>query len=239
MKITASMLFAGDKHVSGDQHCYYCGASCDETNRTKDYVKDTFTNRDIVLYPNSECVCVGCVMSLGDGTGDMPLVDGTVKAFTTPRGMAPRMYSWLLGSNVRLAFTKAHIATVREILTTPALLPEPPFAVVITDSGQKQLIFRTPISLSKDAYRVRLEEEIIDVIPQALAERLELASKISRAIGKPVLSEDATVATYISAVKGGVIKDLRAWEPIRGEPLSRLAAWLAPPKDKPKEKEKE
>ena len=231
--ITASVLFAGQEHKSGQYRCYYCGAECDDTHKTKTYVKDTFTNRNIVKYPASEYVCQGCVMSLGDGWADMPLIDGTVKEFTTPRGMAPRMYSWLITQDKRLAFTKAHIAIVREMLTDPAKLPEPPFVWVLSDSGQKQLIFRAPVAWSKEAFSVMLEDQVIDMTPEELHERLHLARSISLRIGKPVLTGSITTASYIAAHKAGVpVMTLKAWEKVQREPLSQLAAWLAPPKEK-------
>jgi len=230
MTITASTLFAGIEHRPGKRRCYYCGGECDETHLTKKYVKDTFTNRDIVKCPASPYVCQGCVMSLGDGWGDMPLIDGTVKTFTTGRSMAPRMYSWLLTADQRLAFTKAHIATVREILTDKDKLPDPPFALILSDSGQKQLVFRAPVAYSKDAFSVMLEDTEISITPETLKARLDLAGKISTALGKPVLREKPRFEAYNRAKKEGVFDDLRQWEEIMYEPMSKLAAWLAPPK---------
>lgn|GEM_PF-5374072 len=170
-------------------------------------------------------------MSLGDGWEDMQTIDGAVKAFTTARGMAPRMYSWLLTKDRRLGFTKAHISTIREILTDADKLPEPPFSIIISDSGQKQLIFRAPVAWEKDAFSILLEDEAIEVDVDRLKERLDLASTISTKIGKPAL-KGVTFNTYIQAKKEGVVKEVEQWEKIMMEPLSRLAAWIAPPKEK-------
>ncbi|MCL2752058.1 MAG: hypothetical protein FWE62_04805 [Firmicutes bacterium] len=240
--LTASMLFANNAHNPGPYSCYYCGADCDGAHPAKTHVKDTFTNRDIVKYPASGYVCAGCVMSTGDGSGDMPMLDGTVKTFTTPRGMAPRMYSWLITSTgyppgtdtpYKLAFTKAHISIIRGILTDPEQLPPPPFAVILSESGQKQLIFRAPVALSTDNFPVMLEDETIDMSPERLSARLELAGRISVKLGKPTLRETPGMTSYITARKAGVSeKDLMMWASVMHEPLSRLAAWLAPPKIK-------
>ena len=231
--ITASALFAGDRYRIGEHNCYYCGALCDVTHKSADYVKPTFTNRDVAQYPRSDYVCQGCVMSLGDGWADMPMIDGSVKAFTTPRGMAPRMYSWLITSDRRLAFTKAHIATVREMLTDKSRLPKPPFAWVLSDSGQKQLIFRARVAWDKDSFPLLLEDQVIDVAPDLLKERLDLANAISSRIGKPVLSNPLTMSVYIAAHKAGVsVMAIKAWEKVQHEPLSQVAAWLACAKEK-------
>jgi len=230
--MTASKLFAGNRHITGDNNCYYCGTDCDSTYGVKQYVKDTFTNRDIVKYPASQYVCQGCAMSLGDGWADMEMIDGSVKEFTTPRSMAPRMYSWLITEGKRLAFTKAHIPIVRGKLTDAEKLPDPPFSWVLSDSGKKHLIFRAPVALSREAFGVMLEEKEILVVPGLLKDRLGLAARISSKIGKPVLRDPVVMSTYIAAKKAGVVGDLEAWAKVRQEPLSQLAAWLAPCKDK-------
>jgi CRISPR type IV-associated protein Csf1 len=196
-------------------------------------LKKDFTNHDIVKCPTSKWVCGGCTMSLGGGTGDMPMLDGTTKAFTTARGMSPRMYSWLLADGVKLAFTKAHIAIIRDILTHPEKLPEPPFAVILADSAQKQLIFRAPVAWSRDSFPILLEDEEITVDPPELARRLELTAPIVAATGKPALL-DITLSTYMAVDKyhgGKHLDTLEEWESISKEPLSRLAAWLAASKE--------
>ena len=228
--ITASTLFA-QADPTGEHNCYYCGAECDETHKTKEYVKPTFTNRDIVKFPASEYVCDGCALSLGDGWEDMQMIDGSTKEFTSPRGMAPRMYSWVLTKDKRLGFTKAHISTIREILTNKNKLPEPPFSIIISDSGQKQLIFRAPVAWEKGAFSILLEDEVINVDVELLKERLALAASISTKIGKPAL-KDITFNTYIQARKEGLVKEVEQWEKIMMEPLSRLAAWISPAKEK-------
>jgi hypothetical protein len=182
-------------------------------------------------------------MSLGGGWEDLQMIDGTTKPFTTPRGMAARMYSWLIMSQPpclalpwaqshRFAFTKAHIATIREILVNPDMLPEPPFVVVLSDSGQKQLIFRAPVALSKDVFEVMLEDQPIRMTPAGLKERLELAAAISTKMGKPALKEIASFSFYTRAQKYGIVTELEEWAQVQHEPLSQLAAWLAPPMDK-------
>jgi hypothetical protein len=228
--MTASILFAQAKHKHGNNRCYFCGSDCDETYKSHEYVKDTFTNRDIVKFPQSKYVCQGCVESIGWGEDEMLMLDGSIKHRENDRGMAPRMYSWILTMDKRIAFTKAHIALARDlILYNP---PEPPFSIIIADSGQKQLIFRAPVSVSKDVFPVMLEDEIIEVVPEVLAERIALTVPIVAATGKPALLDNIGINTYIAVENYlGDTAPLEKWEQIRHEPMSRLAAWLAKSKE--------
>ena len=227
--MTASELFAGNKHNHGDHNCYYCGASCNEQYKTADCVKDTFTNRDIVKYPQSQFVCVGCVESLGNGEDKMPFIDGTVKVRENARGMCPRMYSWVLFPDHKLAGTKAHIKEWRELLTKP---PETPFAVILADSGQKQLIFRAPIAMDKNCFSILLEDESIEVMPEQLKERIEMCTPICAALGKPALQGEISFSSFTRYQEYyGEIESLEKWLAIRDQPLSRLSAWLSKPKE--------
>jgi hypothetical protein len=225
MNYTASRLFAS-KYNPGTHRCYFCGTNCDETYLSTDYIKDTFTNRDVVKLPGSKYVCRGCVESLGWGEDEMLMLDGTVKRRTNARGMAPRMYSWILTCDKRIAFTKAHIALIREVLCKK--VPEPPFAIILADSGQKQLIFRAPVAMSREVFPVMLEDELIEVTPELLWKRIALTTPLVAATGKPALLEPLTTGTYIAYEKyHGNTDALEKWAGIQQEPLSRLAAWLA------------
>jgi hypothetical protein len=226
---TASLLFSGLSE-KGNNHCYYCGAFCDDEFEKNDYVKDTFTNRDIVKYPISNFVCGGCVESLGAGPDELLMIDGEIKKRGNDRGMQPRMYSWIITKNKKLAATKAHIAYLRETILNP---PQPPFCVILADSGQKQLIFRSFVSMSRDYFPVMLEEEIIFIHPDKLMQRIQLANKLCAAIGKPALLINCKSIQYaiICEKYFGDIKSLEQWLTVMNEPMSRLAAWLSKNKE--------
>ena len=229
-KITASLLFAGNGHKDGQQRCYFCGTNCDESFSTSEYIKDTFTNRDIVKYPGSEYVCAGCVESLGWGCDEMLMLDETIKHRSNDKGMAPRMYSWLLTKDKKWAFTKAHTSIIREIVLHNQ--PEPPFSIILADSGQKHLIFRAPVAMSKTDFPVMLEEEIININPALLERRITMALPLVAAIGKPALLEELNFNAYIAFEKyHGNTVALEEWQKVRHEPLSRLAAWLSKSKE--------
>ncbi|MFZ2635553.1 MAG: hypothetical protein WAX33_04355 [Rectinemataceae bacterium] len=220
--MTTSQLFAVS--FEGVNSCYYCGAACDDTHRSTDYVKDTFTNRDIVAFPGSSFVCHGCAESLGAGPDSMQMIDGTTKVRENARGMQPRMYSWVLTSGVKLAATKAHISLLRQVVLDP---PEPPFAIILTDSGQKQLIFRAPIALSQDHYPLLLEDERIEVDIASLRELLVMATKVVAATGKPALQGNISFGNINAYFEHfGDTDGIERWLEVRDRPLSRLAAWL-------------
>lgn len=227
--LTASMLFAGNNNKLGSNKCYYCGAFCDDSFLSIDYVKETFTNRDIIKCPNSKFVCAGCVESLGAGPDQLELIDGSIKVRENSRGMQPRMYSWVLMKDKKIVGTKAHIKQFKELILNP---PEPPFSIILADSGQKQLIFRAPIALSKNNFSILLEDVIIEVIPELLKEYLYISTKVCAALGKPALLDElnfSSWARFEEYFKN--IEVLEKWLSIRNQPLSRLVAWLSPSKD--------
>jgi len=219
-------------HDSGNKLCYFCGNECNQRFNTTDYVKDTFTNRDIICFPGSQYVCQGCVESLGNGSYDeMLMLDGTIKLRKNARGMSPRMYSWILTQKERLAATKAHIKDLREIILKP---PNPPFAIVLADSGQKQIIFRCPVAYDQDNFPVLLEEEVIIVNIEHLKGYLEIATRLSAAVGKIALLEpnSINVVTRLFEYYGGSFESLYvSWLKIYRQPLARLAAWLCKNKE--------
>jgi hypothetical protein len=229
--MTASQLFSGTRHNPGMHHCLFCGADCDGTYLSKDYVKGTFTNWDVIKYPGSKYVCRGCVEALGLGDDEILMLDGTTKTRKNVFGMAPRMYSWILTKDSRIAFTKTHISLIRDILCGGDI-PDPPFAIIMADSGQKHLIFRSPVAMGKNDFPVMLEEEIIQVIPARLKEFIELTTPIVAAIGKPALLKEFNIGIYIAYEKyHGNIEMIEAWQKINHTPLGRLAAWLAKNKE--------
>jgi len=227
--MTASILFAGSKHKQGVNRCYYCGADCDETYPVGDFVKDTFTNRDIVAFPGSSFVCEGCAESLGVGDDEMLMLDGSTKVRENARGMQPRMYSWILSEEKRIAATKAHISLLRSAILEP---PAPPFSIILADSGQKQLIFRAPVAMARNDFPVMLEDEVIGVNIELLKSRIALALPIAAALGKPALTGDIGFSSYTRYEQyHGNIDGLEAWEAVKHQPISRLAAWLSKSKE--------
>jgi CRISPR type IV-associated protein Csf1 len=210
---------------TGPFACFYCAAPCDDSRPTSTYVKESFNSRTTVRVPGSPWVCAGCVIAM-DERADITLIDGEKR-----EGQKTRMYSWVITATSAIAATKAHLHLLRPIFLDP---PEPPFALVLTDSGQKQLIFRGRVNRSRTQVVCTLEEQFITYRPADLAARLALVGPLVAATGKPALSGPintrfgmAVVERYPTAGE----QLLTAWEKCREEPLSALARWLAPNKE--------
>ncbi|ADK81620.1 hypothetical protein [Sediminispirochaeta smaragdinae] len=226
--ITASYLFAPNKYNIGEHRCFYCGMPCDGTYTKKKYVKQTFTNRDIVKYPGSDYVCGCCVESLS-GIYEVTQIDGTTKI---GRAGQPRMYSWVLTENKKLAMTKKHLRVLRRICLSP---PKPPFSIVLADSGQKQLIFRAPVNYDQNIFSVLLEEKEISVEIATLKKYLQKAKLVAAAIGKIALKNPDEFINYKNIIDlYGSEGPLVEWIKIYSSPLGELAAWLCPGKEEAK-----
>jgi len=224
--ITAPKLFAPSEYRHGKQRCFYCGIDCDESHTVKDYVKKTFTNYDIVACPGSAYVCGCCVASITTITTTV-LIDGDIK---TGRGGAPRTYSWVLTEHGNHAFSKKHLGFARDILLNP---PTPPFAIILADSGKKQIIFRSPVNFDRNLFIVQLEELRVLVDRSRFQEVLGLATCISAAIGKKsLLLEPAAFNNYRRCIElFGDEELIDKWISIHNEPMAELAAWVCKGKE--------
>jgi CRISPR type IV-associated protein Csf1 len=216
--ITAPQLFGGVLNPTGEECCFYCGGVCGEEYSVKKYVKDTFTNRDIVRRPSSKFICSGCVACFEDR--DITLINGEHRACQWTR-----LYSWIFTSTKQIAATKAHLKEISRMLLDP---PEPPFGIVLVTSGQKQLLFRSVIAWSKDNFPVMLEDEIIIVSRRSLKEKLQLASIIIAAIGKPSLSEMGSAHAIRYFDYYGNLDSFGLWKKEMHNPINLLALYLSP-----------
>lgn len=217
--ITAPQLFAGIFNPNGDEHCFYCGGICGEEYSIKKYVKDTFTNRDIVRRPLSQFICYGCVACFEDR--DITLINGELRA-----DQWTRLYSWIFTKEKQIAATKAHLKEITATLLNP---PEPPFGIVLVTSGQKQLLFRSVIAWSRDNFPVMLEDEIITISRQELQKKMRLAKAVIAAIGKPSLSEMERSHAIRYFDYYGNLDLFGLWKKEMHNPINRLALYLSPP----------
>lgn len=221
--MTTPQLFAlatGQPIQPGPHRCFYCLASCDAAHRADELVKDSFTGRDTV--GGGEYVCGGCVAAMAEKA--MITIDGEQRS-----GQKVRGYSWIITRDGARACTKAH----RELLLATCISPpEPPFVICIADSGQKHLLYRCPINISRESVRVCLEGDAIRFRPAELAARQRLCRQVCAAIGKPMLSETLTINDQVRVAEyfGDTIV-LDEWLAVQRDPLSKLAAWLCPRKE--------
>lgn len=209
----------------GPCRCFYCGTACDaEKHPTSAYVKNSFTAINTVSCPGSPAVCEGCVLSLKqDAT--ITLIDGE-----TRDGQHMQGYSWLIFDNIAHAATKAHLDRIRALCLNP---PQPPFAVVLSDSGQTHQLYRGVVNHGRETVVVTLEGLKVACRPDELRDRLALCGKLVAATGKPAMAEP--VSTRFAVAVAEYFRDgvslVEEWERVREQPLSRLSAWLCPNKE--------
>lgn len=208
----------------GDHPCFYCGAPCDGSNPVKQYVAPTFTAHSTVAAPGSPGVCDGCVLALRE-SAQITMIDGETRDAAR---IAMRGYSWIVTATEARAASKAHMAQLRAACLDP---PEPPFAVVLSDSGQTHQIYRGVVCRSTDAVVVTLECELISYHSRDLPPILELTGKLAASVGKPGLKSTRFSASLADRVfkryrdADALIGD---WLRVQSTPLGRLAAWLTP-----------
>lgn len=227
MKITAPILFATARGIvvpGGNERCWYCGAACDQSISADDWVKPTCTVRQYVAAPDSQYVCAGCAEALSERT--------TVQVFAEnqPRqNKRVRCFSWIITRYSAIAYTKAHTSVLADICCRP---PATPFAIVLSDSGQRHLIYLAPVNHSANVVSLVLEDERIDYRPIDLAERLKLTRRLAAAAGKPSLAGKPGLNLYLACDKHfHSVEAAEQWAGIWSQPLSRLAAWLTPGKE--------
>lgn len=213
----ATRLLADD---AGPHTCFYCGLPCSGELATKQYVASTFNDWATVGCPNSDRVCRGCMVALDEKL----LLPGK------DRPQKTRNYSWLTMASDRQHFSKADIAALRGICLDP---PLPPWALTIATSGQRHLLYKTPVNMSAGPeWTVLLENERVTYRPDDLTQRLALLLPIVAAVGKIAPAAGPLELSHVMAIEqlvGESATELAAaWEAVRDEPLSRLALFLSP-----------
>lgn len=205
---------------TGSQRCFFCLAPCDESHSSKNHVKKSFTSRDTV--GGGDYVCDGCVAAMNE-KATITMASGEVR-----EKQKVRCYSWVIADGRAVAATKSHRDWLLRRLLDP---PQPPFAIVISDSGQKHLLYRGRVSHSRDPVTVTLEGDPITYSPADLQERLELCKRLAAVLGKPSLSESpkpSSLAKLIEHHGDETLPD--RWLSVREQPLTKLAIWFTPAK---------
>jgi len=143
-----------------------------------------------------------------------------------------RSYSWVITQLSARAATKAHIEQLRAIALSP---PAPPFAIVLSDSGQTHQLYRGVVNYVRDPVVVSLEAERIEYRLGALRSLIDLASRIAAVCGKPALAPPVGIRQAILIMEhypdGEGESILENWQRQAGTGVGRLAAWLCPGKD--------
>ena len=202
------------KEPTGSEKCFYCSAPATEPLRLSNAFVEWWT----VSQPESNCICDGCLISI-DQKLDMP---GRSKKQKT------QSYTWLVELEKRTPYTKAHKKKIYAHLLNP---PKPPWAFAIAESGQKHLLYRTPINQEAEPpFVVQLELEQITYMPADLLNRVTLAMEVVAAVGHKGAADPG-----VGLALAGNPELAEKWFEVYREPLTRLAMFVCPSQKECKE----
>ena len=193
----------------GDHRCFFCGAPA---NRKKE-LSSAFVDWWTVAEPESEYCCDGCFKSFDEKM----VMEGKDK----PQKF--RNYSWFVTADRLVALTKGSKLRIESLLLDPGLEP---WAMALAVSGQKHLLYRTPVNYGHCGLSVRVEDTIVHYSPGELIGRIMLAKSVVAKVGvKRAESFDTTLVMAIGS-------DLaERWQAVINEPLTKLALFICPSKE--------
>lgn len=215
--LTTPQLFAKSHNHNltlGKNHCFFCGGLCGN-DPVRPYLRDTFTNWRDVLCPDSEWICDGC-----------PMVMNEKADLGKEKLQKVRNYSWVITSTQAIFATKAKAGV--QILKNNCLSPPNPlFAICLAVSGQKHLLYNTPVNQDSIRIRVQLETEQVTYTSDELSNRIGLFDKLIHLVGRKSLCSKPTTGQVIRVYEAYQDEALiQEWGRVHGQPLSRLAAFL-------------
>lgn len=188
------LLVPGHVETDTGHKCCICGCGTSNALLGKDYFGDTFRDYREMQDRLSPYICSMCALSLKDvPSGVVTYIDGSTKTpRSEKRGLGWRFFSWVLEEGkAPIGATKAHCKELRDVMTHPPV--EKKFAIIIADSGQKQLIYRLDAQfiLSENTpYLVQFETEQV-TIDAEFWHLLGIADKIASVVGKMRVLEPA------------------------------------------------
>lgn len=201
MRFATSLL----AECTGGSACFYCGNPASHPLK----LSSSFMGWSEVSRPDSREICAGCVWAL-DQKREMV---GRVKPQKT------QSYSWLITSEGQTPYTKANKTDLLSLMLTP---PAQPWSLALAASGQKHLLYRTPVNVSPP-YAVQLELETVVYTPIELGDRYDLAKRVVAVIG-----HKGAVNPSINLALSGSVELAEEWNRVLTEPLTRLALFVCP-----------
>lgn len=188
------LLIPNHIEPDGSERCCICGCGTSDALLGKDYFGDTFRDYREMQDRLSPYICSMCALSLKDvPSGVVTYIDGSTKTpKSEKRGLGWRFFSWyLVEGKPPIGATKAHCKELREVMAHPPIRTH--FAIIIADSGQKQLIYRLDAQYIEHGYTpylVQFETEQV-TIDAEFWHLLGIADKIASVIGKMRVLEPA------------------------------------------------
>lgn len=222
-------------HVEKDtgEKCCICGCGTGTALLGRDFFGDTFRDYREMQCRLSPFICSMCALSLKDvPSGVVTYLDGSKKTpRSEKRGLGWRFFSWYLVEGCEpVGATKAHCRELRAVMAAPPIGKH--FAIVIADSGQKQLIYRLEAQRITDPgtpYLVQFETEQV-LIDGEFWRLLSVADKIAAVVGKMRVLEPANYLTLSKGLEryGDTFADDFDFFTSRiGTPQARLCGFLA------------
>lgn len=188
------LLVPGHVETDTGHKCCICGCGTSNALLGKDYFGDTFRDYREMQDRLSPYICSMCALSLKDvPCGVVTYIDGSTKTpRSEKRGLGWRFFSWVLEEGkAPIGATKAHCKELRDVMAHPPV--EKKFAIIIADSGQKQLIYRLDaqfILSERTPYLVQFETEQV-LINTEFWKLLGIADRIASVVGKMRVLEPA------------------------------------------------
>ena len=222
-------------HIAPDtgKKCCICGCGSDGAYKGTDYFGDTFRDYREMQDRLSPYICSMCALSLKDvPSGVVHYLDGSIKTpRSAARGLGWRFFSWVLVEGEEpIGATKAHCRELRAVMANPPIGRD--FAVVIADSGQKQLIYRLDtqrVSTAGTPYLIQFETEQV-LVDADFWRMLGIADKIARVCGKTHVVEPPsylTLAKCIERYGDGFVEEFEFFAARIDTPQARLCGFLA------------
>lgn len=222
-------------HVEKDtgEKCCICGCGTSADLKGKDFFGDTFRDYREMQARLSPYICSMCALSLKDvPSGVVTYLDGSQKKPRSAlRGLGWRFFSWyLVEGGEPIGATKAHCKELREVMRHPPVGKR--FAIVIADSGQKQLIYRLEAQrIERDGmpYLVQFETEQV-LIDDEFWRMLGIADMLASVIGKTRILEPAsylTLSKCLEAYGDSFSDDFDFFSARIDTPKARLCGFLA------------
>lgn len=151
------------KWATDDARCWLCGGTIQETAWHRHHFPATFTNVNLARVPASQAVCQPCAyLSAG---ASWP-AEAARLGLKSKHPISWRSYDHLFQRDLPGGHIVPSRAGWRGLLLAP---PAPPFVAVITESGQKHLLFRAAVAYDRDRFRLQLEEDTLVVNRAACA----------------------------------------------------------------------